>query len=100
VQDPEAVVAEISRQGLAELHTHLGGSVASDVLWMLAREQGIALPFKDYWDFENLVTVDPRSVDGLPELTSASSKYRPPHAPRFPRPGARPTASSASASTR
>src|SRR3954453_18942194 len=34
--------------GLAELHTHLGGSVSSDILWSLAHEQGIALPVKDY----------------------------------------------------
>ena len=25
-------------EGLAELHTHLGGSVASDILWSLAHE--------------------------------------------------------------
>jgi len=63
------VLEEISRRGLAELHTHLGGSVASDILWSLAHEQGIALPVKDYWDFEKLVTIaDPRGVDGLPEL--------------------------------
>src|SRR3954470_19984220 len=37
-------------EGLAELHTHLGGSVASDILWSLAHEQGIALPLKDYWE--------------------------------------------------
>jgi adenosine deaminase len=68
VTEAEAVVAEISRQGLAELHTHLGGSVGSDVLWTLAHEQGIALPVKDYWDFDKLVTVDARGVEGLPEL--------------------------------
>ena len=33
-------------EGLAELHTHLGGSVASDILWSLVHEQGIALPVK------------------------------------------------------
>src|SRR6059036_454374 len=55
-------------EGLAELHTHLGGSVDSAVLWTLAHEQGIALPVKDYWDFERLVTVDPRGVEGLPQL--------------------------------
>jgi adenosine deaminase len=55
--------------GLAELHTHLGGSVASDILWNLAHEQGIALPVKDYWEFVALVTVaDPRGVKGLDEL--------------------------------
>jgi adenosine deaminase len=56
-------------EGLAELHTHLGGSVASDMLWSLAHEQGIALPVKDYWDFDRLVTVsDPRGVQGLDAL--------------------------------
>jgi adenosine deaminase len=56
-------------EGLAELHTHLGGSVASDILWSLAHEQGIALPVKDYWEFDALVTVsDPRGVQGLDEL--------------------------------
>jgi adenosine deaminase len=68
VDEAAAAVREITRQGLAELHTHLGGSVASDVLWTLAHEQGIALPVKDYWDFEKLVTIDPRGVEGLPEL--------------------------------
>ena len=56
-------------EGLAELHTHLGASVASDILWSLAHEQGIALPVKDYWEFDRLVTVsDPRGVQGLDEL--------------------------------
>jgi adenosine deaminase len=55
--------------GLAELHTHLGGSVSSDILWSLAHEQGIALPVKDYWDFDRLVTVsDPRGVANLDAL--------------------------------
>ncbi|MBA2475852.1 MAG: amidohydrolase family protein [Actinobacteria bacterium] len=57
------------REGLAELHTHLGGSVASDALWSLAHEQGIALPVKDYWEFDRLVTVsDPRGVENLDAL--------------------------------
>jgi adenosine deaminase len=56
-------------EGLAELHTHLGGSVASDILWSLAHEQGIALPVKDYWEFDALVTVsDPRGVESLDAL--------------------------------
>jgi adenosine deaminase len=55
--------------GLAELHTHLGASVASEILWSLAHEQGIALPAKDYWEFDRLVTVsDPRGVDNLDAL--------------------------------
>ena len=56
-------------EGLAELHTHLGGSVASEILWSLAHEQGIALPVKDYWEFDALVTVsDPRGVESLDAL--------------------------------
>ncbi len=59
----------LADEGLAELHTHLGGSVASDILWSLAHEQGIALPVKDYWEFDRLVTVsDPRGVDNLDAL--------------------------------
>jgi adenosine deaminase len=57
--------------GLAELHTHLGGSVASEILWSLAHEQGIALPVKDYWEFDRLVTVsDPRGVRDLDALNA------------------------------
>src|SRR6478736_1108658 len=60
-------------EGLAELHTHLGGSVSSDILWTLAHRQGIALPVKDYWDFERLVTLsDPR---GVPDLDALDAIY-------------------------
>jgi adenosine deaminase len=56
-------------EGLAELHTHLGGAVASDILWSLAHEQGIALPVKDFWEFDALVTVsDPQGVQDLNAL--------------------------------
>src|SRR5919201_3728728 len=61
-------------EGLAELHTHLGASVSSDILWSLAHEQGIALPVKDYWEFDRLVTVsDPR---GVPDLEALDDIYR------------------------
>jgi adenosine deaminase len=68
VTDAKAIVAEIARGGLAELHTHLGASVDPAVMWTLAHEQGIALPVKDYWEFVDLVTVDARGVEGLPAL--------------------------------
>src|ERR671935_403731 len=59
--------------GLAELHTHLGASVASDIMWSLAHEQGIALQVRDYWEFDRLVTVsDPR---GVPDLDSLDRIY-------------------------
>jgi adenosine deaminase len=57
--------------GLAELHTHLGASVATEILWSLAHEQGIALPVKDYWEFDRLVTIaDPMRVDSLDALNA------------------------------
>src|SRR2546423_15349266 len=60
-------------EGLAELHTHLGGSVSSDILWTLAHRQGIALPVKDFWDFDRLVTgSDPR---GVPDLDALDAIY-------------------------
>src|SRR3712207_2274531 len=63
-----------AQNGLAELHTHLGGSVASDIMWTLAQEQGISLPVKDYWEFDRLVTVsDPR---GGPDLTALDRIYK------------------------
>jgi adenosine deaminase len=68
VGEAEAIVADLARGGLAELHTHLGGSVDPAVMWTLAHEQGISLPVKDYWEFVDLVTVDPRGVAGLPQL--------------------------------
>jgi len=68
VSDTRVVVEELARGGLAELHTHLGASVDPAVMWTLAHEQGIALPVKDYWEFVELVTIDPRGVEGLPEL--------------------------------
>src|SRR5215212_3576759 len=63
-----------NQERLAELHTHLGGSVATEIMWTLAHEQGIALPVKDYWEFDELVTVsDPR---GVPDLTALDQIYR------------------------
>src|SRR5919202_2053779 len=56
-------------EGLAELHTHLGGAVASEILWSLAHEQGIALETRDFWEFDRMVTVsDPRGVPNLDAL--------------------------------
>ena len=47
--------------------------MASDILWSIAHEQGIALPVKDYWEFDRLVTVtDPR---GVPTSTRSTQIY-------------------------
>lgn len=41
----------------AELHTHLGSSVNPAILWSIAHRHGIRLPSKDYWEFEDLITM-------------------------------------------
>jgi adenosine deaminase len=41
----------------AELHTHLGGAVDPAILWSIAHAQGIRLPSKDYWEFEDMITM-------------------------------------------
>lgn len=41
----------------AELHTHLGAAVDPAILWSIAHRQGIRLPSKDYWDFEEMITM-------------------------------------------
>lgn len=53
------------RLPLAELHTHLGGSVPTHVLWEIAHATGVAVPVKDYWEFAEMVAVPDSGVDGL-----------------------------------
>ena len=70
---PAAAVAALKAGGLAELHTHLGGSVDSAIMWTLAHEPGIALPVDDYWDFDRLITIaDPRGSTGCRRWTPST----------------------------
>lgn len=52
---------------LAELHAHLGGGVDAATMWELAHEQGIKLPFDDYWGFVSAASVG-AGVSGLDGL--------------------------------
>jgi adenosine deaminase len=52
---------------LAELHAHLGGGVDAATMWELAHEQGIKLPYRDYWEFAAATNVG-AGTDGLPGL--------------------------------
>ena len=52
---------------LAELHAHLGGGVDPATMWELAHEQGIKLPFDDYWAFTRAASVG-AGVSGLDGL--------------------------------
>ncbi len=48
-----------------DLHIHVGASVAPHVMWSIAHQQGFKLPVADYWEFVELVTIDPRKVKTL-----------------------------------
>jgi adenosine deaminase len=52
---------------LAELHAHLGGGVDAARMWELAHEQGIKLPYPDYWSFASATNVG-GGTDGLDGL--------------------------------
>lgn len=52
---------------LAELHAHLGGSVEAATMWELAAEQGIKVPYRDYWEFAAATNVG-EGTDGLTGL--------------------------------
>ena len=48
-----------------DLHIHVGASVAPHVMWSIAHQQGFKLPVANYWEFVELVTIDPRKVKTL-----------------------------------
>lgn len=46
-----------TRKPLADLHNHLGASVRPSILWSIAHRQGIKLPTKSYWEFEEMIVM-------------------------------------------
>lgn len=50
---------------LCDLHIHVGASVAPHIMWSIAHQQGLRLPVKDYWEFQELITVNPLKVTSL-----------------------------------
>ena len=52
-------------KNLCDLHIHVGASVAPHVMWSIAHQQGLRLPVKDYFEFVELITVNPRKVRSL-----------------------------------
>jgi adenosine deaminase len=50
---------------LIELHLHAGGAVAPHILFAMAHDQGIKLPVKDYFEFVDLVSSNPKKVKSL-----------------------------------
>ena len=50
---------------LCDLHIHVGASVAPHIMWEIAHQQGLRLPVKDYWEFVDLITINPQKVKSL-----------------------------------
>lgn len=44
---------------LAELHAHLGTSVAPAILWQIAHDLGVKLPKQEYNEFRDFITLSP-----------------------------------------
>ncbi len=57
----------------AELHAHLGSSVAPPTLWAIAHDEGIRLPTKDYWEFEAMITM--RKTDKNQDLDEMHNNF-------------------------
>ena len=60
---------------LCDLHIHIGASVAPHVMWAIAHQQGMRLPVKDYFDFVDLITVNPKRVKSLDDYLSILHKW-------------------------
>ena len=50
---------------LCDLHIHVGASVAPHIMWSIAHSQGFKLPTKDYFEFVEMITVNPKKVKSL-----------------------------------
>ena len=44
---------------LCDLHIHMGSSVAPHVMWSIAHQQGLRLPFRGYHEFVDAITINP-----------------------------------------
>jgi len=64
-EKPETVGIYSPYGELIDLHIHVGGAVAPHVLWSIAHQQGLKLPFKNYWEFWDAVTVSKKTVKSL-----------------------------------
>ena len=47
---------------MTELHVHVGSAVDPPIMWETAHDQGIKLPTKNYWEFEQLITIKKKTT--------------------------------------
>jgi adenosine deaminase len=67
-----ALPAEIE---LVDLHLHVGGAVAPQVLWEIAHDHGFKLPVKSYWEFCDLVYAHPDRVASLDDYIEIMHRW-------------------------
>jgi adenosine deaminase len=60
---------------LADLHIHVGAAVAPHILWSIAHDQGFKLPVQTFWEFRDLVTAKPESVQNLNDYLAILHKW-------------------------
>lgn len=66
-----------SSHELVELHAHVGGSVAPEVMWSLAHEHGLKLPVRTYWEFVKFLRFEKgKSLDQFHELFHWTEKIQ------------------------
>ncbi len=53
----------IKNLGLVDLHIHAGATVPAFELWNIAHEQGLKLPFKDFWKFKKFLENNNKEKD-------------------------------------
>lgn len=60
---------------LCDLHIHAGASVAPHIMWAIAHQQGLKLPVKNYWEFVDLITINPNNVKSLDDYIAILHKW-------------------------
>ncbi len=60
---------------LTDLHIHVGASVAPHIMWSIAKEQGLRLPTRNYWQFLELITVSDRNVRSVEDYLAILHRW-------------------------
>lgn len=62
-------------ESLTDLHIHLGGAVAPHIMFAIAKEQGLKLPGRTYWDFVDLITAKKDKCFGLEDYLAIMHEW-------------------------
>lgn len=56
-EEMEKTTLRPSSLPFTELHIHAGAGLSTSTMWHIAHQQGIRLPFEDYWEFKDHITI-------------------------------------------